>query len=46
MVSSKKKYKYLRFGIVQNQKGEDMRVVASQPDEKWVNLAELHIYGK
>lgn len=35
----------VRFGIAKNGRGDDLRVVASEPDEKWCNLAELMIYG-
>jgi len=35
----------IRFGVAKNFRGDDLRVVASQPDEKWCNLAELSVWG-
>ena len=36
-------YTHLRFGIAKNVKGEDLRVVATEADQKFTHLAELSL---
>jgi len=36
-------YEYLRFGIAKVMSGEDLRVVATEPDQKFTHLAELSL---
>lgn len=38
-------YPVVRFGVAKNWRGDDLRVVATAADEKWINLAELMVYA-